>query len=237
MTTAGHPGDGLDDLEPFDAEFSATQIDALLTIMGTTRRRVLDLGCGSGRVAIPLARHGHQVTGIDHDPTALRRCRDALADADRTLEVRLLEADFAKVWPEDLGSFDVVCCLGNTMMTVVDVDEAVDLLARVASRLEPDGCFVMDDVPHLFWPELAEGHWQSGVSEDGTMQMIWTPGDAVFVLRTGRDVDPDDWRIRASDRRLRLWSWGALRLTGRLAGLSAMERRERGGLLIMRRGG
>ena len=91
----------------------------------------------------------------------------------------------------------------------------------------------MDDCPHEYWPELTEGNWQSGLAEDGAAQLVWAPGDSVFSLRCGTAVDPDCWEPRDGDRRLRLWSVGALDLLAALAGLSASSRPVGEGLLIM----
>lgn len=235
----------LDEQNPFDPQESAQQVAALLDLLGRSPRRVLDLGCGAGRVLVPLVEAGHVVIGMDRDAGALESCRRRLAQgaagAERAAKmgdgggrVRLVTADFLEPWPEDLGRFDAVCCLGNTMMTVADVDAAVRLLERAASVLEPEGMFVMDDCPARYWPELTEGRWQSGLSEDGSAQMVWAPDDSVFALRWGDNVDEQSWVPGPADRRLRLWSLGALNLAGRLAGLSAAQRPMGEGLLIMR---
>ena len=97
------------------------------------------------------------------------------------------------------------------------------------------GAFVTDDCPQEFWPELTGGNWQSGLSPDGTMQMVWEPDDAVFALRHGADIDVNCERPRSTDTRLRLWSAGALRLAGRVAGLSTPRHLPEAGLLVMGR--
>ena len=90
------------------------------------------------------------------------------------------------------------------------------------------------------WPfsrlnELTEGNWLSGVSPDGDAQLVWDPGDALFAIRRGADVDTESWTPRAGEPVFRLWSDGALRLLARAAGLSAPER-DAVHLLVMRPG-
>jgi SAM-dependent methyltransferase len=233
MSDGARPDAGDGEQEPFEAPESRAQVAGLLELLGPAPRRVLELGCGAGRVLVPLAEAGHELTGIDRDAAALAACRDRLGGR----PARLVMGDFLEPWPEDLGAVDAVCCLGNTFMTVWDVDRAVDLLGRAAAALAPGGAFVMDDLPGLHWPELTSGNWQSGVSEDGSMQLVWAGDDALLELRRGADVDEGDWTLGAPERRLRLWTRGALRLAGRLSGLSAIERQAGSALLIMRREG
>lgn len=222
-----------DETQPHDPPRSQAQIDGLLHRLGPEPKDVLDLGCGDGRVLVPLARAGHRLTGIDRRHDLLERCRARLSEIDRAAE--LIEADFLEAWPPLAGGFDAVCCLGNTLMTVADVDQAVDLLTRAARALKDGGAFITDDCPQEFWPELTGGNWQSGLSPDGTMQMVWEPDDAVFALRRGAEIDLDCERPRSTDTRLRLWSAGALRLACRVAGLSAPRHLPEAGLLVMGR--
>ena len=96
------------------------------------------------------------------------------------------------------------------------------------------GSLVIDDLPGEYWSELSSGNWQSGVSEDGRSQLVWSPDDAVFAIRSGTEVDADCWQFKASDTRLRLWTDGALRLACELSGLSRPEGQVGRNLLVMR---
>jgi SAM-dependent methyltransferase len=232
------PGDSsaptwLDAEAPHDEAHSRAQLEGLTRLLAPAPKRVLDLGCGFGRALLPLAAAGHDVVGLDHDAEALRRCGTRLAEAGGA--ANLVEGDFLSAAALPGGPFDAALCLGNTFMLIVDVDEAVDLLIRLRRVLAPGGAFVIDDCPRDFWPELVEGNWLSGLSEDGKAQLVWDDGDARFTLRHGRAVDPRTWRIRPGDRTYRLWSDGALRLAARAAGLSPPQRLDESHLLVMRR--
>ncbi|MFE1126949.1 class I SAM-dependent DNA methyltransferase [Streptomyces albidoflavus] len=91
---------------------------------------VLDAGCGTGRVAVELARHGIEVVGVDLDASMLataRRLAPGLA---------WHRSDLAGL---DLGrSFDVVVMAGNVPLFTAPGTEA-ELVAGVARHVRPDG--------------------------------------------------------------------------------------------------
>ncbi|HUP75041.1 MAG TPA: class I SAM-dependent methyltransferase [Acidimicrobiales bacterium] len=91
---------------------------------------VLDAGCGTGRVAIELARRGVNTVGVDLDPAML----DTAQRKDPQLE--WVCADLASL---DLDRrFDVVVMAGNVMIFVEPGTEA-RVVARMAAHLEPGG--------------------------------------------------------------------------------------------------
>ena len=96
-------------------------------------RSVLDAGCGTGRVAVELARRGIDVVGVDIDPSML-----AVAGR-KAPDVRWMQADLATV---DLGrTFDVVVMAGNVMIFLAPGTEAA-VVANLARHLDPGGALV-----------------------------------------------------------------------------------------------
>lgn len=94
---------------------------------------VLDAGCGTGRVAVELARRGVAVVGVDLDPDMLAVARAKAPELDWHL------ADLAAV---DLArTFDVVVLAGNVMIFVEPGREA-DVVANMARHLAPGGALV-----------------------------------------------------------------------------------------------
>ena len=242
-----HPAPWLAEDEPLEPEEHAAQLDAVIRILGLAadapRRaesisppRVLDLGCGSGRIARPLADRGCDVVGVDRRAHAIDKCAELFGDRSECL--RLQHGDFlSEPWPP--GPYDAVLCLGNTLMEVVDLNVAHRLFRGVADALGPGGMFIIDDLPGLHWPRLAEGDWREGVSEEDDLQLVWSDRDAVFALRSppANPSSPDAWRITRADRCFRLYTDGFLELLAGSADLSAPRAVEHAPILVMRRAG
>ena len=74
--------------------------------------RILDLACGYGRIAVPLARRGFQVTGLDLSKPLLAIARERAAQAGVTVEWR--RADMRDIPSEWSGQFDAVISIWNS---------------------------------------------------------------------------------------------------------------------------
>ena len=107
--------------------------------MVARRSRVLDAGCGPGRVGSHLARVGHDVVGVDIDPVLI-----AAAEHDHPgptwLVADLAELDLAAMGIEE--GFDVVVCAGN-VMTFLDPNTRQSVLDRLAAHLRVGGRIVV----------------------------------------------------------------------------------------------
>jgi 2-polyprenyl-3-methyl-5-hydroxy-6-metoxy-1,4-benzoquinol methylase len=103
----------------------AAQAWALATVaQAGARPRVLDLGCGDGRISGALAAAGAEVTGLDASEVALERARGAHSDLQFMLPAEDGSLPFAD------GSFDVVVCL-NVLEHVPDTQRLMSEARRV----------------------------------------------------------------------------------------------------------
>lgn len=102
-------------------------VDAL----ATRGARILDAGCGAGRVADYLRRCGHDVIGVDVDPLLIEEGRRQHPETD----LRVL--DLADLSPE-LGTFDLIVCPGN-VITFVETGSEPEVLRAMSSVLAPGG--------------------------------------------------------------------------------------------------
>lgn len=97
--------------------------------------RVLDAGCGTGRVAIELAGRGFSVTGADADAAMLNAARA------KAPELSWLEADLADLQGRLDAEFDLVVLAGNVMIFLSPGTEQ-RVLAQLAGLLVPGGLLV-----------------------------------------------------------------------------------------------
>ena len=112
----------------------ADLVTALLREQGVEATpRVLDAGCGTGRVAIELAARGIDTVGVDLDRAMLDEARRKAPDAQWILG-DLLDVDAG-------GGFDLVLLAGNVMIFVAPGTEAA-VLANLAAQLRPGGILV-----------------------------------------------------------------------------------------------
>jgi len=96
---------------------------------------VLDAGCGTGRVAIELARRGFSVTGVDADGAMLAGARS------KAPALSWVESDLADLPGEVGAEFDLVALAGNVMIFLAPGTEERVLL-DLGSRLAPGGLLV-----------------------------------------------------------------------------------------------
>ena len=104
----------------------------------------LELGVGTGRIALPLAERGIRVRGIDLSEAMVARLR-AKPGGD-AIDVTM--GDFAATTVD--GTFSLVYLVFNTIMNLTTQDEQIACFENAAAHLEPGGCFVVEvGVPAL----------------------------------------------------------------------------------------
>lgn len=122
-----------DDIYPGSSEIA--EYLATLTKPGAS---VLELGVGTGRVALPLADQGFRVHGVDTSEGMLTR----LAEKDPEGRITPVLGDFAGL---DLGrTFDVVLAPFNVLCCAMAIDEQIALMHAVARHTAADGHVVVE---------------------------------------------------------------------------------------------
>lgn len=99
---------------------------------------VLELGVGTGRLAVPVARAGCAVTGIDSSAAMLERCRTKAGD----LALELIEGDMVDAQPN--RPFDVVLIAYNTVFSLTTPGRQQALFDAVARHLSEGGSFIVE---------------------------------------------------------------------------------------------
>lgn len=108
------------------------------------RRRggtALELGCGTGRLAIPLAQAGIHVTGLDLLPVMLGRTKDRAAAAG--VEMDLVQGDMRDFRMED-RHFSLIYLPNTTLPHLLKTKDIIDCFSSVARHLAPGGAFIFD---------------------------------------------------------------------------------------------
>ncbi len=111
---------------------------------------VLELCCGTGRVAIPLARDGFDVTGIDINPAMLEKFRDALKNEDRSVSnrIEIIEQDITKLNRGE-PRFQIAILAFNSLLCIPDFAGQCAALRSIAGQLKSSGKLLIDIVNPL----------------------------------------------------------------------------------------
>ena len=133
---------------------------------------VLELGCGTGRILLPLARDGRTVVGLDASPAMLARCEEKLRREPDDVRARVaLRAGDACGF--DLGRrFDLLIAPFRVLQHVVAIDDQLRLLDAVARHLSPGGRFVFD----VFNPNLRALLAHDGTEREDTPETLLPDG-------------------------------------------------------------
>jgi SAM-dependent methyltransferase len=146
--------------EMFDPAVLDPTVDLLAELALARNGTALELGVGTGRVALPLAARGVRVHGIDLSEAMVARLRTK-PGAD---EIRVTIGDFATTRVD--GTFSLAYLVFNTINNLTTQDEQVACFENVAAHLEPGGCFVIEvGVPDLQRLPRGETHRPFTVTE------------------------------------------------------------------------
>ncbi|MBB5116673.1 DUF4178 domain-containing protein [Streptomyces eurocidicus] len=133
------------DIEQQDPGLTRAMIDCVTALVPPgDRPRLLDLACGTGRHAVPLAGAGYRVTGADLSADYLGQARRRAAAAGR--DVAFVRADMRDLGAFPDGSFDAVTNLHTSFGFFHEAAEDMRVLHEVRRVLAPGGRFLLDVV-------------------------------------------------------------------------------------------
>ena len=123
---------------------------------GAVRGPVLELGCGTGRVTMPLAHEGVHVVGIDRSAEMLHRARRRVRRQRRGAAPDLVRGDIRHL-PFPDGRFQMVMAPYGILQSLLSERDLKATLAEVARVVEPDGIFGLELVADLpSWGEYRQ---------------------------------------------------------------------------------
>ena len=197
-------------------DYDAHAIDALAEL--ARGGRALELGIGTGRIALPLFAKGVEVHGIDASTSMVSRLR-AKPGGDR---IPVTMGSFADVPVE--GEFALVYVVFNTFFALSSQDEQVRCFRNVAAHLSRNGCFVIEAfVPDLTRFTGGQVNWATKVTAD-EVQLDVGRHDRTTQQVISQHVVITDGKVRLFPVQIR-YAWPSeLDLMARLAGLRLRER-------------
>src|ERR1044071_9154847 len=141
------------------AAYDPNAIDALASLAGGGR--ALELGIGTGRIALPLSAKNIEVHGIDAAESMISRLHSK-PGGDR---ISMTKGNVAEV--PITGKFELVYIVFNTFFALSSQEEQVRCFRNVAAHLSPDGCFVIEAfVPDLNRFTGGQVNWATKVTTD-----------------------------------------------------------------------
>ena len=170
------------------AQFS-DDIDLYLRLAEVVGDPVLELGCGTGRVLLPLAAAGHRVTGIDRSPSMLDRARSAILESGFSERMALMEGSMTEADRASGGPFGLVVFSLNGLMHLASGMEQRAALSAARRALDPRGMLVIDTLSPN--PELL-ATFDGRVQHEGS----WRKPDGTTIDRfSSRTHSPAEQRI------------------------------------------
>lgn len=201
---------------------------------------VLELGCGTGRVALHLARRGHRVYGLDRDPELLTVLAERAADSLHSRVGRKSDALGGAVEPirADAREFQtpepvaLVLAPTHLLQLIPDGAERSECLRCVAAALQPGGLFAAAIIEGMPEPDDAPPPLPDVREVDGwvysslAVEAAVGPGEIV-VRRLRHAVSPEgDLSEEPNEVRIATFSVDSLEADAEAAGLRPAGRRE-----------
>jgi SAM-dependent methyltransferase len=173
---------------------------------------LLDVCCGPGRHALPLAARGYQVTGVDRDTAMVAEAALTAKSIQGQGVARFVVGDMRELGAVP-GEFDAVTCLWHSF-GYFDAATNAAVLRGMRDKLRPGGKLILD-IYHRDW---AAGRQGTEVAERGGRRIVSTrrmDGDRQTVrIEYGPDEPPDvmEWQLYTSDELRALGERMGLRL-------------------------
>ncbi len=200
--------------EMFDAAVVDMAVGLLAELAGSGR--ALELGIGTGRIALPLAARGVPVHGIELSKAMVAKLREKPGAE----EIDVTIGDFATTSVD--ASFSVAYLVFNTIMNLTTQEAQVACFRNVSAHLEPGGCFVVEVmIPELRRLPPGDTHRVFHGSEDS-----WgiDEYDVATQGLTSHHLDIVDGRLERLSVPFRYVWPSELDLMAQLAGMTLRER-------------
>jgi len=208
----------------YDAWYADAPADGLVAFVAArapTGADVLELGVGTGRVALPLADAGFRVAGIDASAEMLDRL--AAKPGSERVTARLADAADVDAYPP--ASADVVLAVFNLLFNLTGPDDQARCLLGCARALRPGGRLIVE----AFVPDVVVERRTDLVTrsvDDGGVVLIATDADPATQIVHGSHIEITEHGTRLRPWRVKVATPDALDALAAAAGLTLDERHE-----------
>ena len=200
---------GADVADRYDRETADMPVDPVVDFLAALAGggAALELAIGTGRIAVPLARRGVPVHGIDLSPDMVAKLREKPGSE----SIGVTIGDFAATRVD--RTFTLVYLVFNTIGNLTTQEAQVACFENVAAHLEPGGCFVIELRIHGGAPlevfDLGESHVGVNEYDAATQRLVshhFTLVDGGWVRNSVpfRSVSPEELDLMARLAGMRL---------------------------------
>jgi SAM-dependent methyltransferase len=200
-----------------DLQDDPGDLDLYLALADRAEGRVLELAAGSGRLAVPLAAAGHQVTAIDIDPAMLERARARATAAEVPVErMELVQADLLELRLPDAGRYAMAFIALNSIMLLASREEQRRALQVLAAHLAPGGIAAVDawlpdieDLGRFDGRQILEwirSETSGEGQDDGDAPLVTKVGSAIHDAATGTITLTAVFEAATQGGRIRRWA-------------------------------
>ncbi|BCL30473.1 class I SAM-dependent methyltransferase [Streptomyces aurantiacus] len=180
--------------------------------------RVLELGVGTGRLALRLADMGMNVHGIDASEPMLQKLRER----DSAARIKVSVGDFTESLPDD--KYDVVLMSGGTFFLIASQERQIETLELMKSRLKSDGVVVIENYDPTYHHRNAEPATRTFPLENGILIETETVVRLYQAAITSRTVVGAEGFQGTFNEHLRYVWMSEFDLMARIAGLKLRDR-------------
>lgn len=188
------PYDAIADLYDVEHADHDEDIELIRNIVSVVGDPVIEFGCGSGRLLLPIAEDGFAITGVDNSRAMLHRARRAILEADLADDISLVHGQMEGPLPLPEEFFGVGIFSLNSLMHLSSQELQIAALTEACRLLDPRGQLIID----LFNPTP---EYLTHLGSHPHLEGVWTTPD-------GNEIEKWTQRtVRASTQQIdtRLW--------------------------------
>lgn len=172
--------DQLMDEAPYEdwLDFTNTIIDKY----NINPKKIIDIGCGTGNISIPLSKRGYEMIGIDISSEMLAIARHKMLS--NNVSILLIEQDMRELELNDTANLVISYC--DSFNYLADIEEVKNAFTRIHKHLEIGGYFIFDLHSPYKMTDIYNGQIYAWNDED--VSVIWLPDVNEMELTVEHDL-------------------------------------------------